>query len=200
METLLLLDTQNNLNTGNCCGNTDLCLCLGIWSFSLCHEAPYSVLRFDVLLGCFSLLSLRLCFMADWFMVLSISSDFLHLTHLSFAEISFFCSVADQFSLQFATAYKGWLLPVLQCLLLDYKTNKQEKRQLRSTTVETWRYFWMFIHSLIPWIQCRRKINPMKSLQHIPLCDGVLGELLLCLICDRYPSGRHRNALWRGMV
>lgn len=122
------------------------------------------------------------------------------LTHLSLAEISFFCSVADQFSLQFATACKGWLLPVLQCLLLDYKTNKQEKRQLRSTTVETWRYFCMFIHSLIPWIQCRRKINPMKSLQHVPLCDGVLGELLLCLICDRYPSGRHRNALWRGMV
>lgn len=108
--------------------------------------------------------------------------------------------MADQFSLQFAIACKGWLLPILQCVLLDYKTNKQEKRQLRSTIVESWRYFWMFSHPLIPWIQCRRKINPMKSLQHIPLCDGVLGELLLCLICDGYPSGRHRNALWRGMV
>lgn len=90
METLLLLNTQNSLNTWNCCGNTDLCLCLGIWNFSPCHEGAYSVLRFDVLLGCFSLLSLRLCFMADWFTVLSISSDFLHLTHLSLADISFF--------------------------------------------------------------------------------------------------------------
>lgn len=122
--------------------------------------------------------------------------DALHYQWFSSPNTSFLCR--DQLFL--LCGWSGWLLPVLQCLLLDYKTNKQEKRQLRSTTVETWRYFCMFIHSLIPWIQCRRKINPMKSLQHVPLCDGVLGELLLCLICDRYPSGRHRNALWRGMV
>lgn len=35
--------------------------------------------------------------------------------------------MADQFSLQFATACEGWLLPALQGFLLGYKTKQTEK-------------------------------------------------------------------------
>lgn len=171
METLFLLNTLNSLNIVNCCGNTDLPL-LVLWDLEFLTVVRHRLLCWDLM----SCLVAFLCFLSgcaswqtdSWCSLLEVI--FLYPMHLSHAEISGFA--------QWLVSFHSSLQQLVKAGCCWYHTVScwaiKQKRQLRSTTVEGWKCFWMFNCLLISWVQRgERKKKTMKFLQHLAVeCSG----------------------------